>query len=228
MKIARISENTLVIYGEQIINNENLHHIRSVLCIAEKELQDVIIDIIPAYASIHITFNVLAISASELTKKLHYIIETINHTPQEEPASNIINIPVYYGEEVALDLLSLAKNSQLLVEDVIRIHSEKLYDVYAIGFSPGFAYLGNVDERIASPRKSTPRKKVAQGSVGIADQQTAVYPSASPGGWQIIGRTPLPLVDYSHQPFTPFSVGDKVNFTPISKAEYTALGGEYS
>jgi len=95
----------------------------------------------------------------------------------------------------------------------------------AIGFAPGFAYLGTVDPRIASPRKETPRKKVAQGSVAIAGQQTAIYPSDSPGGWQIIGKTPLALIDYNTNPMTPFSVGSKVKFSAIDRNEFLALGG---
>jgi inhibitor of KinA len=108
---------------------------------------------------------------------------------------------------------------------VIALHSSIIYDVYAIGFAPGFAYLGNVDKRIAMPRKETPRQKIFKGSVGIADQQTAIYPSDSPGGWQIIGRTPISLIDYNDDKLTKFETGDKVKFNPISRADFIDMGG---
>lgn len=226
MKVVAVSENTLLIVGEQCINDENTSRIRQLTSTLQQAFSSVIIDIIPAYASIHITFNVLIISVDIFIKKIEKIISDTEIIAPRVSAKKIIDIPTYYGDEVALDLSLLANNLQLSVEDIIRIHSEKIYDVYAIGFSPGFAYLGHVDTRIASPRKQEPRKKVAQGSVGIADQQTAIYPTDSPGGWQIIGRTPLALLDYSREPLSIFTVGDQVKFIPISKKEYCALGGQ--
>ena len=190
-------------------------------------MSDLIIDIIPSYASIHITFDLLKVSSLDFKNQLHDLI--YSHHSQEVDAEDkpAIQIPAYYGEEVALDLPFIAERAGLSVDDVVSIHSEKIYDVYAIGFSPGFAYLGNVDESICTPRKETPRKKVARGSLGIADQQTAVYPSESPGGWQIIGRTPVHLIDYSSKDLTRFSSGDKVKFNPICKEEYIELGGTF-
>jgi KipI family sensor histidine kinase inhibitor len=98
--------------------------------------------------------------------------------------------------------------------------------VYAIGFAPGFAYLGNVDKRIAMPRKESPRQKVVKGSVGIADQQTAIYPSDSPGGWQIIGRTAVSLIDYNDERLTKFETGGKVKFNAITRQDFIDMGGE--
>jgi len=109
---------------------------------------------------------------------------------------------------------------------VIDLHTGTDYRVYAIGFAPGFAYLGEVDERIAAPRLATPRARVARGSVGIAERQTAVYPSDSPGGWNLIGRCPVPLFDARAHPPMPVSVGDTVRFESVSRERFLALGGD--
>jgi KipI family sensor histidine kinase inhibitor len=136
-----------------------------------------------------------------------------------------MSIPVYYDSSVGLDLVSLAQNKELSVEDVIRLHVQKDYFVYAIGFAPGFPYMGEVDKKIATPRLANPRAKVPKGSVGIADIQTAIYPKQSPGGWQIIGRTPTPMFDASYDGLSYLRVGDKVNFEPISQEMFKKLGG---
>lgn len=115
--------------------------------------------------------------------------------------------------------------TKLSVEEIIKIHSQKLYDVYAIGFLPGFAYLGSVDNRIALPRLATPRKQIPKGSVAIANTQTAVYPEQSPGGWNIIGRTTMELFDKNLEQLSPLSVGNKVKFNPISKEDFLNQGG---
>ena len=134
-------------------------------------------------------------------------------------------MPVYYGPEVGLDLDEVCDYSGLSRDEVVRIHSEQTYRVYAIGFSPGFAYLGITDQRIALPRKATPRQKVPTGSVGIAGSQTAIYPSATPGGWQIVGRTPQKMIDWDSDSLALVAVGDKVRFRSIDRQQYLELGG---
>jgi KipI family sensor histidine kinase inhibitor len=168
-----------------------------------------------------------------LTKLTHTqfktLLESVLNTNSVSTAAldseKIITIPVYYGPEVALDIELIAARASLSIDAVIDIHSSTIYDVYAIGFAPGFAYLGNVDKRIAIPRKETPRKKIAKGSLGIADQQAAVYPAESPGGWQIIGKTPVVLIDYSSERLTQFEVGNKVKFLPVDREAFIGLGG---
>ena len=126
---------------------------------------------------------------------------------------------------MGLDLEYMSLKTKLSIDEIIKIHSDKLYDVYAVGFLPGFAYLASVDERIALPRLSSPRKQIPKGSVAIADTQTAVYPQASPGGWNIVGRTAMKLFDKNLETLSPFNVGDKVKFNPISKEEFLLQGG---
>jgi KipI family sensor histidine kinase inhibitor len=225
MNIVVVSENTLVILFDQVIESENFTVIKYLVSQIKENMDDVVIDIIPSYASIHITFDLLKISGLDFKRRLHNLTSSCNPEDVNDEHKTVIQIPVYYGHEVALDLAFIADKAKLSVDDVVKMHSDKIYDVYAIGFAPGFAYLGNVDSRISTPRKETPRKKVARGSLGIADQQTAIYPSESPGGWQIIGKTPIQLIDYSSQNLTQFSAGDKVKFNPISQTEYIELGG---
>ena len=135
-------------------------------------------------------------------------------------------LPVYYAPEAGIDLESLAERAGLPISEVIDLHAGAEYRVYAIGFAPGFAYLGEVDERIAAPRLATPRASVPRGSVAIADRQTAVYPSVSPGGWNLIGRCPVPMFDPDAQPCMPVAVGDTVRFEPISRERFLTLGGD--
>ena len=123
-------------------------------------------------------------------------------------------------------MLSLAKAKDLSPDDVIRLHHEREYRVYAIGFAPGFAYLGQVNERLATVRLATPRAKVPRGAVGIADQQTAVYPSESPGGWNLIGRCPVRMFNPNAMDAPKMSVGDHVRFEPIDRETFLGLGGE--
>ncbi|MFK0571938.1 5-oxoprolinase subunit PxpB [Endozoicomonas sp.] len=188
-----------------------------------------LIEVIPSYTTIYIQYHPLKADFTGLKKKLLAIINTFSEDPgnRDNPRSlrKIITLPVYYSPETGPDLSGLSRLHNCSVDDVIRIHSQSVYVVCAIGFSPGFAFLGKVDAAIATPRKSEPRKMLPAGSVGIADQQTAVYPSDSPGGWQIIGNCPIPLIDFKKSPMSPFSVGQSVRFQPISREQFFSFGG---
>src|SRR5699024_4926794 len=134
--------------------------------------------------------------------------------------SRMVEIPVLYGGDYGPDLDLVAHRNQLSTEEVIRIHSERDYLVYMIGFAPGFPYVGGMDERIEAPRKENPRQSIPAGSVGIAGKQTGIYPFESPGGWQIIGRTPAQLFLPESNPPTLIQPGDRLRFVPIDEAEY--------
>ena len=146
-----------------------------------------------------------------VTKKL--LLEEVNQ-------SRKIEIPVCYGGEYGPDLEAVASYHDLTVNEVIKIHSEKEYAVYMIGFAPGFPYLGGMSEKIATPRKSTPRLTIPEGAVGIAGKQTGIYPISTPGGWQIIGRTPYSLFNASKYPPSLLQSGDVIKFVPITTTEY--------
>ena len=222
MKFKIASVDSLIIYFGDIIDEQIALNVKKTcLCLKKLKIKG-IIEIIPSYTSIFISFDIFKYdfqTLSELIKK------SINLDSNDEFEEKIVTIDVYYGQEVALDLLDMSLKTNLSIEKIIEIHSGKLYDVYAIGFLPGFAYLASVDKRIALPRLSTPRKQIPKGSVAIADTQTAVYPQNSPGGWNIVGRTAMELFDKKLEKLSPLSVGDKVKFNPISKAEFLGQGG---
>jgi len=138
---------------------------------------------------------------------------------------HLVEIPVYYGIEVGPDLERVAQLHNISIDDVIRLHTARDYHVFAIGFAPGFAYMGEVDPALRTPRLETPRTQVPVGSVALADQQTAVYPVVSPGGWNILGRTPVKMFDPERADLCPVATGDRVRFVPISRAAFLAAGG---
>jgi KipI family sensor histidine kinase inhibitor len=183
-----------------------------------------LVDLIPSYNSLMVEYDPLSIDHMAV----QHAIVTAGSSLDAAAVSvgNSVSLPTYYAPEVGEDLETLAESAGLSVEEVIALHSGTEYRVYAIGFAPGFAYLGEVDERIAAPRLQTPRKRVPRGAVAIADRQTAVYPAPSPGGWNLIGRCPVPLFQPDSDPVMPVGVGDIVRFEPIDRETFLRLGGE--
>ncbi|RXJ81972.1 5-oxoprolinase subunit PxpB [Arcobacter sp. F2176] len=216
------SVDSLVIYFGNEISEKIANDVQKAYLSLKSLNIEGIIEIIPSYTTIYISYDIFKYDYSSLVELLK---QSINLEYEDNSSKNIINIDVYYGEEVALDLSDMSIKTKLPIEKIIEIHSQKLYDVYAIGFAPGFGFLASVDKQIAVPRLSSPRKSVPKGSVAIADTQTAVYPQSSPGGWNIIGRTAMELFDKSLEKLSPLSVGDKVKFNAISKEEFLAQGG---
>ena len=177
----------------------------------------------PSYASLLIIYDPMRTDHLRVAHQVREAVSSLHASPGESGRSVVL--PVYYAPESGEDLESLAANANLSPEEVIEIHSGEEYRVYAIGFAPGFAYLGEVDQRIAAPRLATPRQRVPRGAVAIADRQTAVYPAASPGGWNLIGRCPVRMFDPDANPIMPVAVGDRVRFEPVSRERFLALGG---
>jgi KipI family sensor histidine kinase inhibitor len=150
------------------------------------------------------------------------ILKSFSNEKIEVNKFRLYEIPVCY-EEFGEDLESLSKHSGLKIEEIIEIHSEQIYTLYFIGFMPGFLYMGNVDERIVMPRLKNPRPKVEKGSIGIAENQTGIYPNTSPGGWQIIGRTPIDIFNVDKEPPSIFKPGDQIKFKPIDEKAFNAI-----
>jgi len=226
-------ENALIIYfAEQVSSDVSVRVQQAEQLIRhamKNELSADIIDLIPSYASLMVMFNLHTTDHHKVRNKLRILLHSLdNYAPiiNNTEQISLIELPVYYALESGPDLAAIAEQANISIEDVIEIHQAKEYRVYAIGFAPGFAYLGDVDERITSARLSTPRIKVPKGAVAIADKQTAVYPSISPGGWNIIGLCPIDMFDATSTPTMPVKVGDKVKFKAITKVEFLALGGE--
>ena len=172
-----------------------------------------VIESVPAYSSLLVHYNPLETDYASLVTGLQKAQQKSAAHPTTIPAT--VRIPVFYGGEYGPDLDFVASSHDLSKEAVIQLHTQPEYQVYMIGFTPGFPYLGGLDTRIATPRLATPRTLVPAGSVGIAGSQTGIYPIASPGGWQIIGFTPLCLFDPLRDPPNLLSPGDRVCFYPI-------------
>ncbi|MBE9398370.1 5-oxoprolinase subunit PxpB [Pontibacterium sp. N1Y112] len=224
MRIEIAGENALIIYFGEDTDPHTSAKVQRAVTILETEMADKLIDMVPSYASLLVIYDQLTCDHLEIQAMLQNILTQLESAPQAK--GTLITLPAYYSTESGPDLENLAQRANLSIDEVIQIHSQTEYRVYAIGFAPGFAYLGEVDPRIAAPRLSTPRQKVPKGSVAIADQQTAVYPAVSPGGWNLIGLCPTPMFDPNKKPTMPVQVGDRIRFEPISRTQYLALGGE--
>jgi inhibitor of KinA len=171
-----------------------------------------VIETVPAYATLLIHYDPLILSFTQVRNYTRERMAQLRDRESRKPRR--INVPVKYGGQFGVDLDSVARRCQLQIEDVIRIHSEKIYTVFMMGFTPGFPYMGKLDEAISVPRLERPRTRVPAGTVAIAGSQTGVYPIDSPGGWQLIGWTPLQLFNpESESPFL-FSPGNEVKFVP--------------
>ncbi len=173
-----------------------------------------IVETIPAYASLLVQYDPAVLTFGELASELLELSETARAVPR--PDARLHEIPVAYGGEYGPDLDDVAAAHRLAPEHIIALHSDAIYTVYMLGFAPGFAYMGTVPEAIATPRLETPRVEVPAGSVGIAGQQTGIYPQASPGGWRILGRTGVSLFSPHREPPALLQAGDRVRFVPTS------------
>lgn len=182
-----------------------------------KEKPEWIVETIPAYSSLTVIYDPKVIDFITVIDKLN---ELEKKCKSQLIFSSLIEVPTVYGGEYGPDLRFVAKYNRLSVEEVVKIHSSTEYLVYMLGFTPGFAYLGGMSKKIATPRLEKPRKKVPAGSVGIGGKQTGIYPFESPGGWRIIGRTPLVLFDVEKDPPVLLKSGDRVKFISISEDEY--------
>jgi len=181
-------------------------------------------DVVPTYRSVAVYFDPLRASYGVLLARLER--DAAQPPPAASAARAPLRIPVCYGGDFGPDLAEVARFAGLGEDEVIALHAAATYRVFMLGFVPGFAYMGVVDERIAAPRHSTPRVRVPRGSVGIAGVQTGVYPAETPGGWQLIGRTPLKPFDPDRaEPFL-MKAGDAVCFEAIDRAEFDRLQGE--
>lgn len=226
MRIHVAGENALIVYFADEVSDLTSAHIQQTVQALCVYVGDVLIDLVPSYASILVVFDPLKTDHLHVRKLIRIAAE--NKTQKQiSTQENIVRLPVYYGSETSPDLSGIAQHANLSIEQVIEIHQQTLYRVYAIGFAPGFAYLGETDERIAKARLATPRKKVPKGAVAIADRQTAVYPAQSPGGWNLIGCCPTDMFQPNAQPSMPVAVGDAVQFYQISKDEFLSLGGNF-
>lgn len=229
-KIFPLSENALTIdFGNRISVRLNTR-VLSLADYLEKNRFPGFIESVPAYSSLGVFYDLRQ-------ARRHYadfpnafaavkdFIESALDNLSESPIykSRNIQIPVCYEAEFAPDLQFIADTANLTTGEVIRLHTSKTYRVFMIGFLPAFAYMGKVDEKIATPRRKSPRMKIEKGSVGIAGKQTGIYPLESPGGWQIIGQTPVEMFQPQKDNISYLQIGDSVSFYSISKEEFYSL-----
>ena len=180
-----------------------------------------VIECVPSYRSLAVFYDPLQTSAFQLRKRIWDQANRLREFPEIDPRK--IEIPVVYGGEMGPDLESVAKHHDLTVSEVVSLHAEPVYRVYLIGFSPGFPYLGGLSSQLFTPRLKTPRGLVPAGSVAIGGAQTGIYSTDTPGGWHIIGRTPLKLFNPSAVPPCLLSPGDLVIFHPITSSEFNEV-----
>lgn len=185
-----------------------------------------LIDLVPSYTTLLIHYDLAQLDDDQARRRVADALHDLQ--PDAGAQARELDIPVWYDPSVGPELEALGQRSGLGVSGVIERHSARIYQVFALGFAPGFAFMGLVDESLASPRLQTPRKQVPAGSLGIADRQTAIYPLVSPGGWNLIGRSPTRLFDRELDGYSIWQPGDRVRFQPIERAEFVRLGGDDS
>lgn len=221
MKIVPASDSSLLIeFGNTVspqMHARVLALFRALL--AERDLR--IRNLHPGYASLLIDFDPLQLSHEQLTAQVHNLIDS--ETAIKAISSRKVEIPVCYDANLGPDLGDVAAHNHISIEEVIRLHTSAAYLVYFLGFSPGFAYMGGLPIALRTPRLATPRTRVAAGSVGIAGEQTGIYPIDSAGGWRLIGRTPVRMFAASANPPTRLQPGDTVRFVPITRASFEEL-----
>lgn len=213
-------QSLLVYFGQQITLDAHQHVVR-LLRLLELEPVAGIRNLHPAYCSLLIKFDALKLRHVELEAILRSYLDRLEDVRLPEPRQ--LEIPVCYGGEYGPDLNDVSAMHGMTPMQAIELHASATYLVYFLGFVPGFAYLGEVPEALATPRLATPRRRVPPGSVGIAGSQTGVYPFATPGGWRLLGRTPFSMFRPDRNAMSLLSIGDRVRFMPISRARFAAL-----
>lgn len=207
----------LVEFGKEISPEINRKIANTVQLMREQQIEGVV-DMIPAFCSLLINYDPRVISYEKMKKRIQALVRV--DIKRGETSKRLFEIPVLYGGEYGPDLAFIAQNAGISQEEVIKIHSSSDYLIYMLGFLPGFCYLGGLDERIHTPRLSTPRIKIPAGSVGIGGSQTGIYPLDSPGGWQLMGMTPVKTYDPERERPILVEAGDYIRFVPIDEAEY--------
>jgi len=218
------SDRSLLVSFGGGVSLENHRRVRSLLRLIDLSPLPGIVDLLPAYASILVRFDSLRLGHAEVAAHVRHLLARPEVAGAAE--GRIVEIPVCYGAEFGPDLDEVARICRCAPQRVIDLHAGVVYHAYFLGFVPGFAYLGDLPETIACPRLRSPRRSVPAGSVGIAGAQTGIYPAAAPGGWRLIGRTPLRMFDAHRDPMSLLEIGDRVRFVPIGPERFDALEGE--
>lgn len=226
VRFLNASDRTICVEFGNEISEEINNRVRAFCIVLEEMQMEGIVELIPTYRSVSVLYRPEVIRYAALRARLE---EAVSNTGSIEiPPPSVVHVPVLYGgEEFGPDMKFVAEKNGLSEDEVIAIHSAPEYLIYMLGFTPGYCYLGGMDERIATPRLKTPRVRIPAGSVAIAGLQTGIYSVESPGGWQIIGRTPWKLYDAHREPPIPYEAGQRLKFYPIDQAEYDRIYAEW-
>lgn len=224
MKMIPASDSSLLAVFGDVISIDGQQRVLGLFHALQSRQDPRIRNLHPAYASLLVDFDPLAMTHDEVAT----LIETLSTNGPSAATDNceVVDIPVCYDTEFGPDLGDVAEHNHISVADVVRLHSAATYYVCFLGFTAGFAYLGGLPEGLHTPRLSTPRRLVAGGSVGIAGSQTGIYPTETPGGWRLIGRTPLRMFDPQGQSPTRLQPGDRVQFLSINRATFDQMRQE--
>jgi len=210
-------------FGNEISEEINQKIRATATAISQRKIPG-IKELIPTYRSLLVLYEPTEISLKDLITELKSIQENLGSLQLPQPIVSVI--PVLYGGEMGPDLDFVAKHNNITPDEVIAIHTGANYLIYMLGFTPGFTYLGGMSEKIAAPRLASPRTKIPAGSVGIAGKQTGIYPIDSPGGWQLIGRTPVKLYDPLRETPVLFTAGNYIRFKAIDEETYRKIEAE--
>lgn len=207
------------------IDEENLAWLGALARRCEAEFGAMLVDLVPSYTTLLVVFDPLRLSPASARQRLAALLADLE--PEEAAvAGEVRELPTWYDPSVGPDLERVARHTGMSVEEVIDRHAGREYRVFALGFAPGFAFMGLLDEGLEVPRLDTPRQKVPVNSVAIAGRQTAAYPAVSPGGWNLLGRTAARLFDRDREGFSLLKVGDRVRFVPVDRATFERQGGD--
>ena len=224
VKILTEGDTSILVAFKQEISPDVNARIAATVKLLRQQNTPGIVDVIPAFASLLINYNPQVISFGELKKRLEALLKMEVGTDKTE--KRVFEIPVCYGGKFGPDIQTIADHAGLTEEEVISIHSSCDYLIYMLGFLPGFCYLGGLDERIHTPRLANPRMAIPAGSVGIGGSQTGIYPMESPGGWQLMGKTPVKTYDPDREVPILVNAGEYIHFYPIDEAEFDRIKAE--
>ncbi|MBE5035363.1 5-oxoprolinase subunit PxpB [Gallibacter intestinalis] len=220
-KILTAGDSALLIEFEQKIAPEINAQITAFVHLLKEQHIEGVTDLIPAFASLLINYDPRVIGYKDLKARIEELLKI--EVSEEASEARVFEIPVCYGGEYGPDIANIAENAGLSEQEVIDIHCSKDYLIYMLGFLPGFVYLGGLDERIHTPRLANPRISIPAGSVGIAASQTGIYPLNSPGGWQLLGMTPVKTYDPERETPILVEAGDYIRFVPVTEEEFLKI-----
>lgn len=223
MNFSPLGDQALLITLGNSIDKATHQLVRAAVARIDAAHIDGIVDLVPAFASVAVHYRPDQFDADtppydQVAAALREVLSDITHAAL--PPARLVDIPVCYGGDLGPDLRDVAAKHEMTSDHVVKLHAGAEYLVYMVGFMPGFAYLGGLPEQIATPRRSSPRAAVPAGTVGIGGSQTGAYPLVSPGGWNLIGRTPCRIFDIARDEPTLLATGDRVRFRPITRAEF--------